>query len=354
MIELLRYYLLKIRVFIVIFFLGAFVTAEAQDPQFSQFYVASMYLNPAMAGQDGDMYLSTNYRSQWSSISAPYTTTQVTGSLPFVSKTIIDRNYGGIAASFYNDQAGNAVLKTTGFSVSGAYNLPLDVRRAHVISFGLQAGMVQKSVDLGSAQWGSQYIPGSGYDPNAPADASSISSNRLFPTINAGLIWYFGNREFEYSKIRSYLGASVYNINSPNESFVSSTVSKLPRLYRVHGGIDFHTTSKLNISPNLLFAYQAGQAQLNAGLYASYLLVDKAAGPFAHARFILGGWYRLGDAAIASVGFSAKWYQVGFSYDFNASKLRSYNTTKPSAIELSLVLRKPSNISLKRYSTPRI
>ena len=43
--------------------------ASAQDPHFSQFYMAPMYLNPAMVGAfDGNYRLSGLFRGQWGSV----------------------------------------------------------------------------------------------------------------------------------------------------------------------------------------------------------------------------------------------------------------------------------------------
>ena len=46
----------------------------AQDPQFSQFYAAPLYLNPAMAGSTGQARAGINYRNQWPAIDANFTT----------------------------------------------------------------------------------------------------------------------------------------------------------------------------------------------------------------------------------------------------------------------------------------
>ena len=46
----------------------------AQDPQFSQFYAAPLYLNPALAGSTGQARAGINYRSQWPAIDANFTT----------------------------------------------------------------------------------------------------------------------------------------------------------------------------------------------------------------------------------------------------------------------------------------
>ncbi|WP_287060456.1 type IX secretion system membrane protein PorP/SprF, partial [Algoriphagus sp.] len=45
-------------------------SAFAQDPQYSQYYAAPLYLNPAMAGGELTGRVGFNYRNQWPSIDA--------------------------------------------------------------------------------------------------------------------------------------------------------------------------------------------------------------------------------------------------------------------------------------------
>src|SRR5882757_6177794 len=45
-----------------------------QDPQFSQFYAAPLYLNPAFAGSTNQGRAGVNYRNQWPAIDANFTT----------------------------------------------------------------------------------------------------------------------------------------------------------------------------------------------------------------------------------------------------------------------------------------
>lgn len=48
--------------------------ANAQDPEFTQFYAAPVYTNPAMAGTgscNGGGRVVLNYRNQWPSLPGP-------------------------------------------------------------------------------------------------------------------------------------------------------------------------------------------------------------------------------------------------------------------------------------------
>ncbi|MFM8742085.1 MAG: type IX secretion system membrane protein PorP/SprF, partial [Cytophagales bacterium] len=43
--------------------LVATISVDAQDPQFSQFYAAPLYLNPAFAGSTNQNRVGINYRT---------------------------------------------------------------------------------------------------------------------------------------------------------------------------------------------------------------------------------------------------------------------------------------------------
>ena len=65
----------KMKYFLVLaFILFVTQTVTAQDPQFSQFYAAPLYLNPAFAGSSQQGRVGLNYRNQWPGIDANFTT----------------------------------------------------------------------------------------------------------------------------------------------------------------------------------------------------------------------------------------------------------------------------------------
>ena len=83
----------------------------AQDPQFSQFYANSMYLNPALTGNTAQLRMASTYRNQWPSIPKGY-----------VSYTAaIDYNFekarSGVGFLATHDKAGNQGLKFTNLAL---------------------------------------------------------------------------------------------------------------------------------------------------------------------------------------------------------------------------------------------
>jgi type IX secretion system PorP/SprF family membrane protein len=333
---------------------GFINTGFAQDATFSQYYASALYLNPAMAGIEPYLTFSSNNRTQWRSIVVPYVTNQISLIAPIYSKDVRRNHRGGLGFSFYNDRAGEGNLKANGFNVNAAYNLPLTASRMSVITFGVQAGFIQKTIDFANLQWGSQYDPYVGFSAsNIPPDQLTIKRNKTYADISAGIMYNLNsNRDYTTKGISMYFGVAGYHLNMPNESLIEGMSSTLPMLLKGHAGFEVHAGKRLNISPNGLFVMQNNRQQINAGLYLTYLFPE-ATKALAPTYVILGGWYRLQDAMILSAGFGNDKYTLGFSYDYNSSSLR-YNTQGRGAYEISLSVRRVKVKGLKIFNTPRI
>ena len=78
----------------------ATLSVTAQDPQFSQFYAAPLYLNPAFAGSTQQGRVGMNYRNQWPAIDANFTTISA-----YADFYIEDKN-SGIGALLTRDNVG--------------------------------------------------------------------------------------------------------------------------------------------------------------------------------------------------------------------------------------------------------
>ena len=62
------------KLFTLIIFLGYWATLLAQDPEFSQYYAAPLYLNPAFTGTTADHRFIANFRNQWPNVAQGYVT----------------------------------------------------------------------------------------------------------------------------------------------------------------------------------------------------------------------------------------------------------------------------------------
>jgi len=330
-----------------------FLKVQAQDPAFSQFYAAGLYLNPALAGVESAPALVLNYRNQWRSLQIePYVTSQLSLLLPFYSKGTTGRQWGGAGLSVYNDQAGAGNLNITGLSANFAYIVPL--AKKHDFILALRGGVIYKTIDPGNLQWGSQYDPNIGFNKalDDPIATYNIGVSKIMPEIGAGFLYYFnGKREIREKGLGFFIGGSAYHLNQPDESFIGSSPDRLAMLLKAQAGVELTLSPKIVLSPNALFAFQDAQYQMNVGMYLRYMLAGQKK-VFVPTDFILGAWYRLEDAAILSIGFGNSYYTLGFSYDVNSSNLKD-NTKGRGAYEISLKIRKPRGRK-EIYQTPRI
>lgn len=330
------------------------MVAKAQDPVFSQFYASGLYLNPAMAGVEPNWALSLNHRNQWRKVSGnPYITTQASFIVPFYQKDVDQRHWGGAGVSVFNDNAGVGALKSTGANLSLAYNLP--VSSMHSVLFALQMGFINKSINT-DFNWGGQF------DPNSPGginnstgigQVTGLMGNTLFLDAGAGFMYYYNaGRDYQSKGASVYFGAAANHLNTPNQSLLEGQKEVLPYLLKGHGGFEVHVSSRLNFSPNFIYARQDVNSQLNMGAYFTVLLNQNET-VLTPQNFILGGWYRLDDAVIGSIGLSNNYYTIGFSYDANSKNIGGVSIGR-NAYEISLKITKPRPGKTVRFYTPRI
>lgn len=289
----------------------------AQDPEFSQFYAAPVYTNPAMAGtafcnRQSAGRFSVNYRNQWPSLPGTFRTFNASYDQHY------DKIGGGIGLMATYDRAGAGLLTTT--SVSGVYSYVLPVTKVFFLRGGIQASFVNKFIDHSKLRFGDQIHPTQGFIN--PTNEPQANASVVFPNFAAGLLAY---------SERFYGGFAIHNITQPVQSFYSNNDGIVPRRYTVHAGVviplDRKKFSQATFSPNALFMVQQNFTQVNFGFY-----VNK--GPI-----VTGLWYRqtLGqygnsDALMVLLGFRKDRLKLGYSYDITVSSARS---AAPGSHEIS-------------------
>jgi type IX secretion system PorP/SprF family membrane protein len=297
---------------------------RAQHYQFSQFYAAQSYLNPAFTGAAACSRFTINYRNQWSSIPGTFTTYQVTAD--HFAKSI----NSGIGLQFFSDKAGSGNLKTTQFSALYAYQL--QVNRSFALRAGFSAGGVQRSIDYSALVFGDQIARG-----GAGTSVENISTIRTtYFDASTGLLAY---------SERSWAGFSINHFNRPNQSLVEEE-AKLPGDFKFHCGHKFilegddsesgrKNAEKNSITAAFNYKKQSKFNQIDLGLY------------YSRNYFVTGVWYRgiplwrpyswyqNNDAIIFLVGLSSDKFNIGYSYDWTLSKLSNVSSGGSHEISLS-------------------
>ena len=219
--------------------------AKAQDWHLSMYDAAPMYLNPAMTGVvDGEWRVHAHYRNQWSSVNfKPYNTALVSFDMP-VGKW-------GFGGQIINYRAGIGNYNALQGLASAAYTVPITRNKAHVLSIGIQGGATQKRVEYQLHTFNNQYTTtnGGGFDNGLPNGESFNGQAFVIPDLNAGILYYYAKQQ---SRINPFIGASVFNLLTPKESWYGAT-NKLPMRFYVHAGTRVNITETIYLIPKVLW-----------------------------------------------------------------------------------------------------
>ena len=302
----------RVQAFLVIF-LCIIYCADAQDPQFSQFYAAPLYLNPAFAGSTELARAGVNYRNQWPS----YPTNFVTYS-GFFDYYFDDYN-SGVGLLILSDREGQAGLVTNSVSLQYSYNLRITDDLA--FRAGLSGSYTLQNLDKSNLIFGDQIdFDGQFKDVTDDNIINRDFRNNYFD-FGAGGLFY--TRKF-------WLGFAASHLLTPVNTLIDGD-SRLDRKYSVHLGYKFLLPTSTNfnfpggfrdvsLTPTAQFKQQGEFSQMDVGLY------------FTYEPLVLGTWYRgvpfktvegisNHESIIMLVGVSTNGLNIGYSYDYTISKL---------------------------------
>jgi type IX secretion system PorP/SprF family membrane protein len=304
--------------------------AHAQDIHFSQYYSAPLTINPALTGGfAGDYRAGVNYRSQWVSVTVPYRTFDIYGDLN-LGRRFLARNFWSIGVNVIADRAGDGDLSVTKVLGSGAYHFILDQGKNNDLSFGLQAGWVQKSVDFSKFYFDNQWSD-IGFDTGLPTGENFIKGSFGFVDVAAGMSYaYSGPKRFAANA-----GFSVYHLNRPNDSFYGSD-NRLGMRPVFNAGISYKLSDVITVSPSVFYQTQKKAHEFLAGGMVRYSLKGSD-DPYVTTGNIYAGLYgRFGDAFIPVIGYEYRNWRLLMNYDVNTSELKPA-TNGQGAFEISLV-----------------
>lgn len=299
------------KIFLKILVFG-FLTGKlfAQDPEFSQYYAAPLYLNAAFTGTTNDHRFIANYRNQWPNITNGF----VTYALSYDYN--LSHLNSGLGLLLVTDKAGTAALKSTLINFQYAYKVKLNDK--WILSSGINFGLGQRSIDFNKLVFGDQLTFDS--DGGAPSDDPVLSNieNTTYFDFGAGMLAY--NRKF-------WLGFSTWHLNRPNRSLVDEE-AVIPIKLSFHGGVRiplYHGPFKKDrvaaVAPSFVYKQQGHFDQLDLGAY------------FLYDPVVIGLWYRgiplqqnvidnvSQDAFVVILGFQLSKIELMYSYDITVSEL---------------------------------
>ncbi len=321
---------------------------SAQDPVFSQPNATPLWVNPALAGAGHYIRGNIGYRTQWSAVSKPFTTT--TGSFDMLlnqnaNRRKMSRGKPGIGISFLSDRAGEPSLKTTRFDITGAYHVNLNKNSS--LGAGFSLGYVARSLDVGG-KWGSQYN-GSAYDPDLPHGENLAMLQQSALNIGGGVVYNFrektGLRD-EVQRRELTIGIAGYHLGQmslSNEDVYSG--KDAIRISAMANGLFSLGRSRSSILPAIYYQRQGASQMLMGGMaYRNQLKSSHISNRNSRdVAFGLGVYYRFSDAVIAQLFIEWAELSVYFAYDITTSKLSKYVSGR-GAVEIGIAYKLPAPI----------
>lgn len=311
--------------YIALLLVGFSTNLVGQDMQFSQFYAAPMYINPAFTGSTIQHRFVMNYRHQWPNIPGAFESYHAS----------YDYNAAEINSGFglilNREEAGSFGLTTNLAALSYAYRFQL--QRKLYLQPGLKIGYAFRGIDYSKLVFNDQLESSS----SLTADEDAFSEETIsYPDLSSGLLVYG-----EYY----WAGFSVNHLNRPNQTLLGEgNESELPMKYSVHAGYKFQLSGpikrRLSAKEVMLAIHYKSQGvfdQFDMGAY------------YNHAPFVFGLWYRgipgfkayeagyqNNDAITFLVGYTIpdRNFRIGYSYDATISRLA---TNSGGSHEISII-----------------
>lgn len=305
---------------LVIALTGA-IGARAQDPQFSQFYAAPQYLNPAFIGDIHQHRAVLNHRVQWPGVLPGYRTTMAAYDHRFSQMN------AGIGGFVLHDKAGTSGIAHTTVAAGYSYSFRLNYKRS--MRGALRVGYTTRGVD-----------------PNNFLFTDQLIRDQAPTSVETGIIQRIGYVDLAagglYHTEQFWAGVGIDHLNRPDQSLMTGGEAHLPVRTSVHAGHRFAmdgaplTKSQSSFTAAMHYKMQGNWDQLDMGVYAE------------HSALTVGLWYRglplvkqyapgdaNNEALIALVGYdTGSGLRIAYSFDFTLSKL---TMRSGGAHEISLV-----------------
>jgi len=289
--------------------------AQSQDLQYSQYYNAPLFLNPAFAGTGNNTRFIFDYRNQWPNLYNPYKT------YSFSFDHRIEPINSGVGLIVRKDVQGAARLSAT--EIGGIYSYIVGLSQDWAFIPAIQVSWVNRSLNYQNLIFGDQIDLNNPISPSPSNDPFAINNKMNYLDFSAGGVLFRDDFWF---------GVSLNHLNRPDQSFTGKNFDRVPVKttlnlgYKIYfeksGSKDYREKS---LTPTFLYKTQGNFDQLDIGVYGIY------------APIMLGFWYRgipvkkysreynNHDALVFLVGINAGPITFGYSYDLTISTLSAYS-----------------------------
>lgn len=310
---------------VVLIVLLSWVTAQAQDPIFSQYFNNTFLLNPAkLATQKSKAQVRSLYRSQWMGAQGtkPFNASLVAYEQKISNKKQLN-DYFALGGMMMMESSNGGLLKNNYLNLSTAYHNALNEDGSRKLSVGLGIVYANRMLDaskfITQSQFGSFGFmhTASNYDP------INLSNNKYID-VNAGIAVEDIQSNFGFR-----IGAAMYHINRPSEGVFKADEYRMKQKLILESELYFPTKDggKWTISANNQMQGKFILFSLGA-MYETNL-------PNTEYTVGVGAWHRFEESLYPYLSVESKKLKLGLSYDMVTNKVRTkYNNVQ--SIELSM------------------
>lgn len=293
---------------------------SAQDTQFTQFYAAPTYLNPAFAGTTPQSRLSANYRNQWPAIPRSWV------AYNFAYDHYVPELNSGFGFIATHDRAGAGAMRGNTIAVQYAYEFK--ITRETVIRPAIQVGYGNRNINFNDLVFSDQLI----------RNAATTLEENIFEPVSffdaaTGVLLF---------NPRYWFGVAGHHLNQPNESLYPDRLGIVPMKFSVHGGYRFaigggmYNRNTQDIVVAFNYKQQGDFNQFDLGAY--YELNPLVIGIWYRGLPIVksnGYGYPNHDAVAITAGLATDYFRFGYSYDITVSQLNLGVTAGAHEISLA-------------------
>lgn len=333
------------KLFCLIIILTIALAGKAQDPNFSQFFVSPLTLNPALTGKfDGVFRVAGNYRNQWPTINNAFTTYTVSADGGILKNRIPEFDQFGVGVMAFSDKSGNGVLQNNFLALSTAYHKALDENGYNQLGLGFQGTYVNKRLDITKVKFADQLT----------ANGFTGVTSEIFTQNQINVSYFDMNLGFLYNGTSNgsnnyYIGASMYHVNRPKESFMGGNYILDPRITIQAGGM--MPVGQYNaVHFSAIHSRQANAVNTQIGGAYMLNLNQDESNP---TNLYLGTWVRFNDAIIPYVGLEFGEFRIGATYDVNVSSLKPASNMRGGAEFSIIYIKQPTDREAKKLNCPK-
>ncbi len=278
---------MKKTIFSILFSLAFLQMLAQQDALYSQYMFNQFTINPAYAGTRNSFSSVLLFRNQWSGLSGAPNTLNFSVHTPFSGKKM------ALGLNFIADEIG----PSKNSSIMGTYAYHLQTSKGK-LSFGLRGGFYSSSLNTSQLNF---------FNSSDVHNTGEVYQT-ITPNFDFG-VYYFSPK--------FYSGLSVNHMFDNNAENTSQTQLNLNRHFFFNTGAVFVKNENLVFKPSFMVRYNAG-SPISFDLNTSVLFKK---------TIWVGLTYRSSKSLIFISEYNiSDFLRVGYSYDFDLSKLRKFHS----------------------------